>query len=312
MAAFVDDCRQTGQAFRRAAAQLLALDHFARFGYCQTGQAFHSPAGERPTFLLAEKRGPKMRPWRVGRAKKPHDYASWLRGSLTALPCADSELSRIHSGHPEGLLSANSPPRNGMKVKCTQRSALRNAAASRWLRFLSTHRPFLSASAGRKSRLRDARGRRVFGRGTGCAFDRTRPALAKSGGFIARPTGHRDASFGFFSLREKSDSLAGRRDKRCTNLASGNQREAAGGRREKRLGSLATANKRSGANINEAMKKSARPQPGRTPAAQAPTRSRTQSRIPNRWATRPDHCRTSSPGTPTPGRCCQGARRQLR
>ena len=171
---------------------------------------------------------------------------------------------------------------------------------------------FVSASAGRKSRLRDARGRRVFGRGTGCAFDRTRPALAKSGGFIARPTGHRDASFGFFSLREKSDSLAGRRDKRCTNLASGNQREAAGGRREKRLGSLATANKRSGANINEAMKKSARPQPGRTPAAQAPTRSRTQSRIPNRWATRPDHCRTSSPGTPTPGRCCQGARRQLR
>ena len=50
---------------------------------------------------------------------KPHDYASWLRGSLTAHPCADSELAQIHSGHPAGLFSATSPPRNGIQVNST-------------------------------------------------------------------------------------------------------------------------------------------------------------------------------------------------
>ncbi len=82
-----------------------------------------------------------MRPRRVDRAMKPHDYASWLRGSLTARPCADSELARIHSGHPAGLFSAISPPRNGMKVKSTQRFALRKAAASRRMLRLLTHPP---------------------------------------------------------------------------------------------------------------------------------------------------------------------------
>ena len=66
---------------------------FALGGCRQTGQAFRRAAARRPTFLLAEKRGPKMRPWRVGRAMKPHDYASWLRGSLKAHPCSCSELA---------------------------------------------------------------------------------------------------------------------------------------------------------------------------------------------------------------------------
>ena len=79
----------------------------------QTGQAFRRAAARRPTFLLAQKRGPKMRQWRVGRAIEPHDYASWLRGLTTAHPCTDAKLARIHSGHPAGLFSANSPPRNG-------------------------------------------------------------------------------------------------------------------------------------------------------------------------------------------------------
>ncbi|MGB4859053.1 MAG: hypothetical protein WBP11_06950, partial [Dokdonella sp.] len=42
-------------------------------------------------------------------------------GSLTAHPCADSELARIHSGHPAGRLAAISPPRIGMKINRTQR-----------------------------------------------------------------------------------------------------------------------------------------------------------------------------------------------
>ena len=83
-----------------------------------------------------------MAPGRVGRAMKPHDCASWLRGSLTAHPCADSELARIHSGHPAGLFCATSPPRNGMEVKSTRREALRKAAASRRLLWLVTYPPF--------------------------------------------------------------------------------------------------------------------------------------------------------------------------
>ena len=66
-------------------------------------------------------------------------------------------------------------------------------------------------------------GSRGFGCGTGRAFSRTRPVLAYPHGFIVGATGHRVASFGHFSLREKSDSLAGRRVKRLTRLAGAQQ-----------------------------------------------------------------------------------------
>ena len=109
----------------------LLSHHSAKDGCREAGQAFRRAAARRPTFLLAEIRGPKMRPWRVGRAMKPHDYASWLRVSLTAGRCADSELSRIHSGHPGGFSCASSPPRIGMKVKSTQREGLKPQACKR-------------------------------------------------------------------------------------------------------------------------------------------------------------------------------------
>ena len=52
----------------------------------------------------------------MGRSdEKTSDCASGLRGSLTARPCADSELARIHAGHPAGLLSAHSPTHNGIR-----------------------------------------------------------------------------------------------------------------------------------------------------------------------------------------------------
>ncbi len=70
-------------------------------------------------------------------------------------------------------------------------------------------------------------GSRGFGCGTGCAFSRTRPVLAQSCGFTARPTGHRDASLGYFSVRQKSDSLAGRREKRLTRRATAKQEDSA-------------------------------------------------------------------------------------
>ncbi len=156
---------------------------------------------------------------------KPHDYASWLRGSLTAHPCADSELARIHSGHPAGLFSATSPPRNGIQVKSTQRCCVSSPLAANDFDF------DLPARSGRQVLDGPAacgtRWERVFGRGTGCAFDRTRPVLAQSCGFIARPTGHRDASFGYFSLREKSDWVGGSRTIRMTHLATDNTRRKA-------------------------------------------------------------------------------------
>ena len=52
----------------------------------------------------------------MGRSdQKMSDCASGLRGSLTARPCADSELARIHAGHPAGLLYAHSPTHNGIQ-----------------------------------------------------------------------------------------------------------------------------------------------------------------------------------------------------
>ena len=173
---------------------------FLLFGDSQTGQAFRRAAARRPTFLLAQKRRPKMRPWRVGRAMKMHDCASWLRGSLTARPCADSELARIHSGHPSGLFCASSPPRNGRLLNCTQR----RCAVRRVQRMLLTLiyppvscRQVLDGSAACGPR----EGSRGFGCGTGCAFSRTRPAIADPHGFIVRATGHRVASLGYVSVR---------------------------------------------------------------------------------------------------------------
>ena len=151
---------------------------------------------------------------------KPRDYARWLRGSLTARPCADSELARIHSGHPAGLFCANSPPRNGSQFKSTQGiRCVRSPLAASAFDFDSPARSCRRVLDG-KAVCGTRNGLRVFGCGTGCAFSRTRPVLAQSCGFIARPTGHRAASLGYFSLREKSDSLAGRREKRLTRLAT--------------------------------------------------------------------------------------------
>ena len=100
-----------------------------------------------------------MRPWRVGRAMKPHDYTSWLRGLTTVHPCTDAKLARIHSGHPVGLLSASSPPRIGMQVKGTQRCCVvRRVAADVVDVAFDPPARFLSARAGRISRLRTARG----------------------------------------------------------------------------------------------------------------------------------------------------------
>ena len=205
----------------------------ASVGLRQTGQAFHSPAGERPTFLLAEKHGPKMRPWRVGRAMKPPDYASWLRGSLTARPCADSELARIHSGHPCGpFLRLLASPKRGQVQQHAARSAVPLIHPP------VSCRQVLDGSVACGPR----EGSRGFGCGTGCAFSRTRPVLVHPRGFTVRATGHRVASFGNFSPREKSDSLAGRRLKRLTCLTTVDKR-AQRGRRKKRLTRLATANR---------------------------------------------------------------------
>ena len=139
-------------------------------------------------------------------------------GSLTARPCADGELARIHSGHPAGLFFALSPPRNGIQVNRTQRCSVVRRFAADASSFDSPARSCRQVLDG--SAACGTRWERVFGRGTGCAFDRTRPVLAKSCGFTARPTGHRAASLGYFSLREKSDSRAGRREKRLTSLAT--------------------------------------------------------------------------------------------
>ena len=160
-----------------------------------------------------------MRPWRVGRAIKPHDYASWLRGSLTAHLCADSELARIPSGHPAGLFCATSPPRNGIKIKGTQRScAVRQFASDVFDVESRSCRPVVGGSA--------ACGRREGSRGFDC---QCRDALSVEPAHrwrtrTASPCGRqvRAAFFWFLFLAgKKRDSRAGRRTKRLTRPITG-------------------------------------------------------------------------------------------
>ena len=146
-----------------------------------------------------------MAPGRVGRAKKPHDYARCLRGSLTALPCAGSELARIHSGHRAGFSESTSPPRNGIQVNCTQRCCVvrRFAAGAVDVAFDSTAlscRRLLDGSAACGPRD----GSRGFGCGTGCAFSRTRPVAAYPCGAAARATREGRIFGPRFSARRKS------------------------------------------------------------------------------------------------------------
>ncbi len=183
-------------------------------------------AARRPTFLLAQKHGPKMRPWRVGRAVKPHDCASRLRGSLTARPCADSELARIHSGHPAGFSESTSPPRNGMKIKSTQR-ALRRAAAARRTLLLVTHAPVPVGKCWTDQPL------------AGHAMDRVASAAAQDvpsaepGQCLRTRTAspcERQAIgthlWGTLSVRQKSNRVGGSRTIRLTSLATASQRQS--------------------------------------------------------------------------------------
>ena len=91
-------------------------------------------------------------------------------------------------GHPAGASSATSPPRNGIKVNSTQRRCVvrRPAADAVAVSFDSLARSCRQVLDG--SAACGTRWERGFGCGTGCAFSRTRPVLAQSCGFIARPT----------------------------------------------------------------------------------------------------------------------------
>ena len=73
-------------------------------GYRQFGQSFRQPAGARATpgsspragsFCSHRNVAQRCVPGGVGRAMKPHDYARWLRGLLTARPCTGSKLARV-------------------------------------------------------------------------------------------------------------------------------------------------------------------------------------------------------------------------
>ena len=220
-------CRQTGQADGSAPAPGF------RLGFRQICKALLSPAGERATFLLAQKRGPKMRPWRVGRAMKLHDYARWLRGSLTAHPCAGSELARIPSGHPAGFSESTSPPRNGLKVNSTQRCALRKkAAASRRLPLLVTHPPVPVGKCWTEQPLA-GRAMDRAGRDQMCPAAAQDVPSAEPGQYLrtrtVSPCGRQATGAHLlvtFLCEQKSDSAGGSRKKRSINLATANKSEA--------------------------------------------------------------------------------------
>ncbi len=164
-----------------------------------------------------------MRPWRVGRAEKPHDYASWLRGSLKAHPCTCIELAESFRP-PFGrfLRQLASPNREVGQRHAALRAAL--------LLMTLTHPP---VPVGKCWTEKPLAGRAMdcasSVAGTGCAFDRTRPVLAYPRGAAAWATGHRVASFGDFSLREKSYWVGGSRTIRLTHLVTAEQ-ERSGGR----------------------------------------------------------------------------------
>ena len=75
---------------------------------CARSRASTRPAGERVTFFACAKKVTKESTPQVARLPGilPFRFASGLRGSLTARPCADSELARI----PRAPLWAFPPP----------------------------------------------------------------------------------------------------------------------------------------------------------------------------------------------------------
>ena len=164
-------------------------------GWRQTGQACRRAAARRPTFLLAEEGGPKTRPWRVCRAEKPHDYASWLRRSVKAHPCTCSELAesirppcghfRIHLASPKREEDQKKKQHSADALRCAFDSPARSC------------RQVVDGSAACGPR----EGSPGFGCDTGCPFSRTRPVLAHPHGFTVRATGHRAASLAHVSLR---------------------------------------------------------------------------------------------------------------
>ena len=99
------------------------------FLVCFSRQGFHSPAGACPSWseaftrlrrashfpLLAQRKVTKGKGTPMPRSPGilPCDFARVLRGSLTAHPCAGSELAGIPAGHPAGLFSAPSPRHRG-------------------------------------------------------------------------------------------------------------------------------------------------------------------------------------------------------
>ena len=79
--------RHSGESRNPAPCYFLGLE----------AQSFHSPAGERVTFFACAKKGNQRNTPPVARSPGilPSDFASGLRGSLNAHPCAYSELARI-------------------------------------------------------------------------------------------------------------------------------------------------------------------------------------------------------------------------
>ena len=219
-------CRQSGQAFLPAADRLAVSD-----GCRQSGQAFLSPAGERPTFLLAEKRGPKMRPSPVAHSAAPNGCASTGRVVLKAHPCACNTIRAIHRASRKRLFRPALADRKGWVDQKTKHPP--QSGGFTQLRCVpSNFIPFRIGEMAQESpqggRMDSASSLQV----QGCTFSEPRSQLAQSCSFIARPTRPGALSLGYVSLGKQ---------RKVTRSTQSSESLCFRGRREKRLTSPATA-----------------------------------------------------------------------
>ncbi len=222
--------------YAHAFFQLCRAPHLKLFdARRQTGQAFRRAAARRPTFLLAEKRGPKMRPSRVAHPAAPCGYAATGRVRLKAHPVPQPK-PRDPSRGPQaaGPSSSRRHERAGeLKATSTASAAKRRTTQQRCVR--STFIPFRGGEVAQESpqggRMDSASSLQV----QGCAFSEPRSQLAQSCGFSARPTRPGALSLGYVSLgkqrkvtrsTQSSESLClcGRGAEATTQLAAAKRR----------------------------------------------------------------------------------------
>ncbi len=161
-----------------------------------------------------------MAPGWVGRAMKPHDCASWLRGSLKAHPCTCSELAESIRPPCGRFLRQLADPKRGVRQKTVHPQGSDGFTQRIALRAVDLHPVSGRRVGGEKAHRVARRDSGQFGVSAGMRCRQTpEPAciVVRLHRTTDPPRAHLLVTF---LCEQKSDSRAGRREKRLTSLGT--------------------------------------------------------------------------------------------